>query len=158
MVSSKSSPSRSVVGLASPNRSRIAHLVEFVATVFTLASVLGFAPARRVTSPGGFIRDTRHNASSRNTASSPCLRLAANPPNRSFSPRSAQHSAPRHASSPSFFLRRVVCDRNTLEGTSPNDMWRNEVDNGGEVLKTPNVFRISIGVFRISLGVFGANT
>ena len=36
--------------------------------------------------------------------------------------------------------------------------WRKEVDNGGEVLKTPNVFRISLGVFEISLGVLRVNT
>ena len=118
MVSSKSSPSRSVVGLASPNRSRIAHLVEFVAAVFTLSSVLGFAPARdRVSSLRQRVHP-RRDTSSPNTASLSRSRLnalSAEPDTRS-SLSSTLGPSPR--SSPQFFLGRNACDRNSLAGTS----------------------------------------
>ena len=64
---------------------------------------LGLAPARLAGPPGGFIRDPRRDASSRNTASLPRAGLAANPPNRPVAPCSARHSASRPAPQEFFF-------------------------------------------------------
>ena len=66
---------------------------------------LGLAHARLAVPPGGFIRDPRRDASSRNTASLPRAGLAANPPNRSVAPCSARHSASRPAPQAFFFFR-----------------------------------------------------